>query len=177
LKNRIISILLLFTIAAPLVATYSVINLKKFHHQQQIIKYIVPNLQPKHLIVIKISKADSHQQLRWKHDKEFEYNRQMFDIVNIETKGDTLVFTCFADNAETQLNKTIIEFVDLALGNDSRNQNENTIRLFNFLKSLYFSDLFFWKPIVCNSNTNIFFYNDICKTHTQNPPIPPPEFY
>jgi hypothetical protein len=42
--------------------------------------------------------------LRWEHDREFELNHKMFDIVEADTIGNIVHYLCFPDKQETALN-------------------------------------------------------------------------
>ncbi|HPW18360.1 MAG TPA: hypothetical protein PLP83_08270 [Candidatus Aminicenantes bacterium] len=56
------------------------------------------------LVLLRFTKWESETLLRWEHSREFEYDGQMYDIVDAWAEGDALYYRCWWDRAETRLN-------------------------------------------------------------------------
>jgi hypothetical protein len=70
--------------------------------------------------------------------KEFKYKGRYYDIVRIETNGDSLTVLCFDDDTETRLTT---EFHDLILKNNERNndfQHKTALCFQLLIKDFYF---------------------------------------
>lgn len=50
-------------------------------------------------------KASEIKNVRWEHDKEFEWNEEMYDVVKKETREGDIVYTCKKDTKEDHLKK------------------------------------------------------------------------
>lgn len=127
------------------------------------------------LVMLRFTEEESKNKLRWKHAREFEFNKQMYDIVSKEIKGDTTYYWCWLDHAETRLNKQLDDLVAGILGKNPQNR-ERQKNLLEYLKKLYcvsysatFSKL---------TSTLITSYDkvDKCSVFYHVPPVPPPRF-
>lgn len=68
-------------------------------------------------------------QLKWKHSKEFELNDFMYDIVSKEIKPDSIIYWCWLDYEETQLEKSLKKLVyDASDKNADNNHTKNIIK-------------------------------------------------
>jgi hypothetical protein len=75
--------------------------------------------------------------LKWEHDKEFEYNGQMYDVVEVADIGDSLQYLCWWDKAETATKKNKQKL--LYAGIDSSNPSKHFPFTFSdYYKSIYF---------------------------------------
>jgi hypothetical protein len=77
-------------------------------------------------------------ELEWEHDAEFEYQGQMYDVVEKTVRVDSVIFWCIWDKAETGINRQLESVVALAAGQDTPRQN-TLQHLFSFLESLFFT--------------------------------------
>lgn len=59
------------------------------------------------LIKLKFSTSQVHHELRWVHAKEFEHKGEMFDIVYQIHEPDSILYICWWDHEETELNKRV----------------------------------------------------------------------
>jgi hypothetical protein len=57
--------------------------------------------------------------LRWEDPGEFEYDGQMYDVVETWTVGGTVYYRCFWDREETRLNNQLRELAARALAGTS----------------------------------------------------------
>lgn len=127
------------------------------------------------LVLLKFTGAEK-KLLNWHHSKEFEYREEMYDIVKTQVKDDTTFYWCWWDQKETELSRQLDELVAIALGNNSKRQ-ENQSRLIIFFKSLFFTE-----PAIKNTADilefkEIFTYiPDHYQSISNSPPVPPPRY-
>lgn len=98
---------------------------------------MIEGLNKDELVLLKFSTQDIESKLKWKHSKEFEYDGQMYDIVERSTEGDTTYFWCWWDYEETALNKQLSDVFNLALGQDTKS-NKHKNSLYHFYTKLFF---------------------------------------
>ena len=133
-------------------------------------------LKPSELVLMKFTQSESQTKLRWEHAKEFEFDGQMYDIIETEIKGDSIFYRCWWDHAETMLNKQLKNLVADALEKDPKN-NESQKRLLHFYKSLYLANI----PVnqvlafVFPQKQKICLYTFFLPSCCFPPPTPPPE--
>ena len=125
-------------------------------------------------MLLKFTESESVNKLSWKHEKEFEYQNEMYDVVCEQQQGDTIYYWCWWDYEETLLNKKLTKLVAVALGNDSENRENNTT-LLRLWKLLYFEtnefDNQFFTESACLVDNFLF----VCLTPSFSPPAPPPK--
>lgn len=99
-------------------------------------KIIESNSKDK-LVHLKFNKTEVEKLLKWEHSKEFEYNNQMFDVVEVNETNDSIEYWCWWDNKETELNKQLSSLLFFVY--DSSQQTKDTKnRIEQFLKGFYF---------------------------------------
>ena len=127
------------------------------------------------LVLLKFTEKESQTKLRWEHSKEFEYQGQMYDIVEKEIKGDTTYYWCWWDHEETKLNRRLDEFVDKVLENNPQNRDRQE-ELAEFYKKLYYNrcpDLFVLSKQI---KTGFHTFSENCLSIYYSPLVPPPRF-
>lgn len=159
----------------PFAGTYYWLQLRKYQVRKEVKKKIIAGISRDDLVVLKFSKKETNTVLKWKHSKEFEYHGEMYDIVETEFHNDSVIYYCWWDHEETQLEKQLKNLANEALGKDS--MAKTRIERFNsFLCSLYFynnkSVVFFSSECENNFPNLINHYKSIIKL----PPTPPPVF-
>jgi hypothetical protein len=136
LNRKVAGIALFLCFVAPLVATFSILQIQKKMIRKEVKHRMIAGMQLDELVLLKFTAAESENNLRWEHSKEFEYRDQMFDIVKQETKGDTTYYWCWLDDRETQLNKQLDALVAEILGGHPQSK-EKQDKLTDFFKKLY----------------------------------------
>ncbi|NJO02409.1 MAG: hypothetical protein HC880_12620, partial [Bacteroidia bacterium] len=112
----------------------------------------------------------------WEHSREFAYQGQMYDLINVRQVGDSTFLWCWPDREETQLNRKIAQLITEALGQMPQNR-EHQERLSRFLKSFYRFSAFHWQVqryFCCPPYTVV--YALLLPTMYYPPLVPPPEF-
>ena len=126
------------------------------------------------MVRLSFTRQATKTQLRWEHAKEFEYKGEMYDIVKSEEKGDSMVYWCIWDKAETQINRQMDALIAAATGSD-RQHRECLDHIFSFLKSLFHYPGKAHHPATAAAHEARFFYGAPHITFIEIPPFPPPE--
>ncbi len=162
---------------APAVVTYSWLQQRKRAVKKEVKWKMIAGIDNKELVHLKFSKKEISEKLNWKHSKEFEYNNQMYDVVDTVVSKDSIQYICWWDFEETKLSKQLDELLVGVYQHDSKSKEKQDL-LTKFYKSIYLSPLFSWFPstniesiIEVNSNC-IFYQSKFLKINS-----PPPNIY
>jgi hypothetical protein len=147
---------------------------KKVLIKKEVKEGLITSLDKEELVLLTFTEEETREKLNWKHSNEFAFNDQMYDVVKLETKGDTSYFWCWLDHEETKLNRQLKELVNHTLGNDTQNR-EKQKQLITYFKSLYCSTVFTWNTITpSKTEKQLCWYSDIYSSLSLSPPTPPP---
>tara|TARA_R100000005_G_scaffold96660_1_gene85670 strand:- start:19180 stop:19638 length:459 start_codon:yes stop_codon:yes gene_type:complete len=91
---------------------------------------------PVEMVHLAFTEAQIKTDLRWEHDREFEYRGQMYDIISSEIKGDTTYFYAYWDKLESIINHKLNELITLHLGGEADEKDESQL-VVSLLKALY----------------------------------------
>lgn len=175
MKRKVIGIWLFLCLAVPITATFTYFHFQKKGIRKEIKRKLIAGLDPSELVLLKLTHEDQIKYLRWEHPGEFEYQQNMYDVVNSEVRGDTTWFWCWQDHRETRINRLLDELVASALGKESP-QNETQQHLVNFYKSIYFQNTFIWQFFPAPKEKPGIHYLFSCLTISFPPSLPPPEY-
>ncbi len=176
MKKQIISIVFLFILIVPAIATYSWLQQKKRAVKKEVKQEMIAGIDKSELVFFKFSKVELNSKLRWEHHKEFEYNHQMYDVVTRITEKDSVLLWCWWDSKETKLNIQLQQLLEVAFNNDSTTKEKQN-QIIIFYKGLYYQPLFSWLPIG-DTNKTILIFSKIIRYRNVFSQInsPPPEF-
>jgi hypothetical protein len=166
---------LILCLVAPIVTTMTVIRHQKKQIKKIVKHQIIAGIDKEDLVLLKFSLEDTHNKLRWKHSKEFEYLGEMYDIVETEQDGDSISYWCWWDHEETKLNKQAEKIVANLLGTNPMNK-EKQQQIVNILKSLFITNFKVQKLFFQFSKHNNSLYLIHYKYFLNNPPTPPPRW-
>lgn len=138
--RTILGILLLSVLAAPLVGTHASLRQEKCRVKKEVKKRLMAGVDSADLVFFQFSKHDSETLLRWEHEREFEYEEQMYDVVKKIEQGDSILLWCWWDHEETALNKHLRQLLAKSQNNDPR-RHEKERRLVCFFLSLFFVEI------------------------------------
>ena len=175
MKPKVAAILLMLSLIAPLLAAFSYLHYQKKSVRKVVKHQLMTSVNKDELVLLKFTEEESKAKLRWKHSREFEYNKQMYDIVSKEAKGDTTWYWCWLDHAETRLNDQLDDLVASMLSQNPQNR-ERQKKLIEYLKKLYY--VAYSAPLSQPTGTIITSYRtvDSCSVFYHAPPFPPPRF-
>jgi hypothetical protein len=155
------------------------VSITRLNHDRSIIKkdmenHIIAGICKSDLVLLIFSTEETRTLLRWEHSREFEYNRQMYDIVETKSLGDTVYYWCRWDQEETKLNEQLRELAAQAPG-EAPNSGDDRDSLVSGMRSFCRTVLFYWKPSAPESSFNCFLpYSDLYSSTDIRPPTPPP---
>jgi hypothetical protein len=132
--NRFTGIGLIVCLTVPFLASWGWLHLEKEMVRHAVKESILRGLPENELVTLRFSVEESKTLLDWHHAGEFEYLGQMYDIISKQESVDSIVYNCWADNAETYLNKAID---DLTRNGNNTDSNRTQHKLTDFLKTLY----------------------------------------
>ncbi len=126
------------------------------------------------LVRLGFTRSGINRKVRWEHPREFEFEGQMYDVIAIDTLGDSLFVQCWLDLEETRLkqnNGTEQEHpVPLA------GQKESKGRTFTFFSPLFLKSTFYFPRWDFHRGKTLFFeYLPYADREAAPPPAPPPD--
>ena len=174
MKKQITSLFLLFILIVPAVATYTWLQLHKCAVKREVKCKMIAGIDKKELVFFKFSKKEINAKLHWEHSKEFEFNDQMYDVVDKKVVNDSIALWCWSDDEETNLNKQLNTVLTSVFQKDSKSKDKQN-QVFKFYKLLYFQDVFSWKPLEVSCFCKIILfkkidYQSVCKFISLPPP-------
>lgn len=170
----IISISLLICLIVPFAGTVSWLHFHKRSIRKQIKHEIIAGIEKEELVQLTFTIEETRAQLKWKHSKEFEYNLQMYDIVEADTTKNIITYWCWWDHQETKLNKQLNKLLAQFLGNDMKNK-ETKNRFASFYQTLFHNKSICWEAMVFekdNTQNSSYLFNN-SSFHIE-PFTPPP---
>ncbi len=105
--KKSISILLLISFIIPFWGAVTILQFQKTKTRIEVKKQIKAGLFPEELTLLKFSKMEARALLHWEHNKEFEFNGQMYDIIERGQSGDSLWFLSYWDHHETKIKRKL----------------------------------------------------------------------
>lgn len=161
-------------LSAPVVLTFNYLRIQKKIIRKEVKHFLIEETHLEELVLLCFSVRESKEVLKWNHEKEFEYNDEMYDVVKRESKGDSLYFWCWWDHEETKLNRQLDEWLSKALGTHSKHHKQQ-LRLKQFLQNLYHNRVEHKTPTKENIHIPYPPYVFIIKGAGKAPPLKPPE--
>jgi len=169
--KKLASILLILCLVLPFAGTYTWLKVQKRQVKRSVKRMMMQTVPREDLVQLAFSRADAGLKLRWEHSKEFEYRGEMFDVVDSVCRNDSVIYTCWWDREETQLNRGLRHVLNRMAGNDPV-RKERQDRLSDFYRNLM-------NPSTPNRGFSLPAHQNTYagfREHTLLPPfIPPPE--
>ncbi len=78
---------------------------------------------------------DAHR-LEWEHEREFAFEGRMYDVVKLQTVGDSVFYWCWADDEETELHRRLEELF-ARIWPDAPQPNKTKEQILDFWKKLF----------------------------------------
>lgn len=120
--KKALAILLLICLTAPFAGSYCWLHYEAYLVSKDVKRQILTGMDRDELILLSFTTAEA-ENLKWKHAREFEFNSNLYDIVELETQGDTTLYWCWLDSKETRLGKQLDQLITMALDKDPQNKN------------------------------------------------------
>lgn len=128
--------MLLACLSLPVLGTYTWLHFQKLCVKQAVKNAFKAGMSKELLVRLAFTADQVNTLLRWEHDKEFEYQKQMYDVLEREHQGDSIVFWCWWDQEETLLNLQLEDLVQKAFAQDPVRKHSEA-QLSHFFKTLY----------------------------------------
>ena len=144
--------------------------------RHEVKRKIKEGVDKEELVLLKFTDNQAKILLRWEHSREFEYEGQMYDVIERKKVGDTTYYFCWWDHKETKLNKQLTALTSEALQHNSERQ-ERQNRLLNYFKSLFLESTLLFGNF--NSGRSIQLETNYDNRYTSiaiTPPTPPPRY-
>ena len=162
---------------APAVVTYSWLQQRKRVVKKEVKWKMIAGIDKSELVLLKFSKAEMASKLKWKHSREFEFNNQMYDVVDIVVSKDSIKYWCWWDFKETKLNKQLDELLVGVYQHDSKSKEKQDL-LYKFYKSIYFQPVFSWLPFIDKNHAiEVNMNGDFYQSKSLILDSPPPNIY
>jgi hypothetical protein len=176
LKKPIIAILLLLFLLAPLGGTYYALKKKKKMVRKEVKWKIIEGIDKSELVLLSFDKNETSKKLKWKHSKEFQFEGEMYDIVEKSETEDSIHYWCWWDSEETQLNRSLKNIVSKTFQKDPFNHSQQE-KLLQYFKSIYIVKSIDSDNILQGSKKLAFAGNSISPYQVWlSPETPPPDF-
>jgi hypothetical protein len=148
---------------------------EKIQIRHEVRTEIKADLTRSELDLLVFHKENLHSAVKWKHDKEFELNGEMFDIIYEDHIGDSVYYYCWPDHEESAINKRMDRLITHLLhGSQQSKDRQKNIR--HFFNHLFLTET--QTNIICplkNPPTALNKESFDTLQNRQKPQTPPPE--
>ena len=122
---------------APFYGTYLYLSIQQKVIQEAVQRKLEEGIPSNELVKLTFFKKEIPKLLKWEHDKEFEYNGQMYDVVEVTEVGDSLQYLCWWDKAETATKQNMQNLISEEI-NKSKPSKHKPVNFSDYYKSIYF---------------------------------------
>lgn len=144
------------------------------HHAKSEIK---AGLSEDEKVRLTFSLDEIYTVLNWEHSREFEYKGEMYDILEQDTLGDSILYVCFHDVDET-FSKKMIKWMA-----EKQRKGDNPNALPDFKWNSFFANLIYESDrssdaellYARSTKVNANYQRNILE-YSITPPSPPPRF-
>lgn len=172
----VVAIGLLGVLLSPFAGTQVWHGWERYQVRQRIRAQLVAGLPDSALVCLRFSVRETHTLLRWERDDEFVLDGQWYDVVRQAQHGDSVLFWCLPDHAETRLEAAQQQQIAEALAHHTP-LRDTLQRLWRFFWGL------FWEKTETMPMAGTFWTTQTPdvpqkRNHAQahhSPPSPPPE--
>jgi predicted RNase H-related nuclease YkuK (DUF458 family) len=169
-----ISLFLVFVI--PFVGGHLFLQYAQDQHQSDTYAALENGSKDQELILLVFTDQELTH-IKWEHDKEFEWNGEMYDVVSEEERDGQKAFWCWKDHKDTRINK---QRESLALNAMSNHPDEDGTEA--QLKTQYKvhldipQDFNLKSSILVNHHSAHFWTKTLTAQSEPTPFAPPPDF-
>ncbi|MDT8400578.1 MAG: hypothetical protein RQ743_02695 [Bacteroidales bacterium] len=176
MKNKIYAICFILVLLAPCTVTYLWLLHNKEAVRSQVEKSILKGIDKDRLVVLGFTREEIETELRWEHSREFEYKRQMYDIVETKILGDSIYYSCWWDIEETLINNKISALGKYTIDNDMQ-KNERKEHINPWFRLIFTGEVY---KFHCNDlpdrTIKFITYTNLYNSLIISPPEPPPRY-
>lgn len=173
--KKIFPFLFLVTFVAPFWGTYFYLTIQQKYIKEGVQNKIEEGIPINEMVKLTFSKSEIDKVLRWEHDKEFQYNGQMYDIIEVLNQGDSIQYICWWDKAETATKENMQKLISEEI-NKSKPSKHKPFNFSDYYKFLYVYFKFYTgNEIVVPLGRTSFSFAKHEGTLSTQPPFPPPK--
>ncbi len=132
--------MLVFVLFSQLAGVYLWLEQKKQIVKSEVKTLLANNSESERKVLLKFSKEEVNTLLRWEHSREFEYNSQMYDVIQMQSSGDSVYYWCWWDKEETELNCKLKKLAEQDESKESREQKKQ-VRFVSFVFTPFFEEI------------------------------------
>lgn len=164
------------SLIAPVFSAYFAFQHRTNIIRQEVEAHIEQGIEKNELVLLKFTHEETETLLRWEHSREFEFNQQMYDIVETEVLEDSVYYWAYWDIEESELKKDFNDILTNVLGikkNTSKQRNQFRIDF----RPLYFFE--HENSLSLPAKKEKITFSKIgydLLTPSYPPPYPPPKF-
>lgn len=172
---------LILSLSLPLILDPGLGKYLWLQHRQEMIKREVAEeiergLEKEQLILLEFTLDEVKSKLKWRSAREFEFNHELYDVVESASDNDKILFWCWRDLEETKIEKEIKAAISTSFKNKGKSltslEESNSIpRIYLFSPS--------GRLLVATPDLFSFFYLSALQTIyslDNQPPSPPPRW-
>lgn len=174
-RRTLISISFLMCLILPFAGTYVWLQYARSEVKKEVSERMDEGIAPKELVTLTFDPGELSK-IRWEHEREFEYQGQMYDVVEKKVDGDRTIFICWWDHEETRLKKELNRLL-AHQNNDQPWSKDQQKRLDQFEKNLFseLDGLGKKRPHFFHKRLSPFRYFFSHTSPFRSPPTPPPD--
>ncbi|MCB2222467.1 MAG: hypothetical protein KQI35_18940 [Bacteroidetes bacterium] len=155
---------------------YVYLHLEKEKVRKEVKREILSGLNKSKLVKFKLSELKAHRQLTWINSREFKYKGRMYDIVQTTSAENTLIYWCWPDDDESQIEDQINFLMSRVLAHEQQ-EKENHQPLTKIFKLVFIANDQDWNIASrYHFNHQTFGYRkQKIESFQVSPPVPPPQ--
>jgi hypothetical protein len=136
MKHLLIAIFLCVSIAGPMSLGMAAFELRFWELKENFSERYVQSQNQERIQTLVFSKSEISQVLKWEHDREFEYQGQMYDVLEIHDKGEQVEYLVWHDEEESELKEKEREYEDFDPKDQERPQSKSSFHLTFFFQEI-----------------------------------------
>ena len=142
--------------------------------KSEVKEMLIQTLNPEELVEFRMS-PDESAELHWINEHEFSIDGLMYDVVSRSDDESEILFVCFPDKQETELNARLDEMRMMAWGTHIPSK-KNQAFFISFMKNMFFHNSHSVLPSFENFKTHISSYSYFDSQIEMSIFLPPPEY-
>lgn len=105
--------------------------------KEELKEYLVERKNKENIVLLVFTEEQYQSRLQWEYDYEFEYQGQMYDVVESIHKDGIYKIRCYKDDKEKKLKEKMTHFLAFGFDDDVQ-KNESQKKLSNYFNCLYY---------------------------------------
>ena len=173
MRSRVAAIALCLILTVPVGLAVLGLHQMRERVRYEVKEMLVEGLDRTELVRIALTTRDSAR-LDWEHAREFRRGGAMYDVVEREHQGDTTVYWCWHDHAET----AVVQQLETLLVGGLRHEREahrTTEHIVRLLTSLWTARVEVRLPGPLQGAVCPDVPVHLPASHSTAPPVPPPD--